>query len=68
MILASAAELAGSLDRKKVRDAVRQIKDFKGVTGTFNFDENGDPIDKDAVVLKYSDGEIIYVKTIKSAR
>jgi branched-chain amino acid transport system substrate-binding protein len=30
--------------REQVSTAVRAIKDFKGVTGTVNFDEKGDPV------------------------
>ena len=31
-------------DHKKIRDALAQIKDFKGVCGTFSFDEKRDPV------------------------
>ena len=65
MLLADAVERAGSLDRKKIRDALAVTRDLKGITGTYTFDGNGDPIDKDAVILKYQNGRIVYVKTIK---
>ena len=48
--------LTGNLlkDRKQVRDALVQVKDFKGATGTMTFNESGDP-EKCAVVVKISE-------------
>jgi len=49
-------------DRKCVRDALAQIKNFEGVTGTMTFTEEGDPI-KCAVIVKISDtGEFEFYK------
>ncbi len=41
----NAAKAAGNKKptRTAVRDAVRALKDFKGITGTINFDSKGDP-------------------------
>jgi branched-chain amino acid transport system substrate-binding protein len=41
----NAAQAAGNKKptRTAVRDAVRALKDFKGITGTINFDSKGDP-------------------------
>ena len=41
----NAAKAAGNKKptRAAVRDAVRALKDFKGITGTINFDSKGDP-------------------------
>ena len=49
-------ELTGDIavDRKCVRDALAQIKDFDGVTGQMTFTEQGDPI-KCAVIVKIND-------------
>ncbi len=41
-------------DRKCVRDALAQIKNFEGVTGTMTFTEEGDPI-KCALIIKIGD-------------
>lgn len=41
-------------DRQAVRDAMAKIKQFKGITGTMDFTEDGDPI-KCAVIVKISD-------------
>ena len=65
MVLADAIERAGSLDRKKIRDALASTKDFECATGTITFDENGDPMNKDAVILKLDKGSIAFVKSIK---
>ncbi len=51
-------------DRKCVRDALAQIKDFDGITGKMTFTEEGDPI-KCAVIVKISDaGEFEFYKQV----
>ncbi len=49
-------EITGDLavDRKCVRDAMANIKDFAGITGNMTFTEQGDPI-KCAVIVKITD-------------
>jgi branched-chain amino acid transport system substrate-binding protein len=49
-------ELTGDIkvDRKCVRDALAQIKDFDGITGKMTFTEEGDPI-KCAVIVRISE-------------
>ena len=65
MVLADAVRRAHSLDRKKIRDALAATQNFQGATGTISFDENGDPEDKDAVILKLEKGASVFVKTIR---
>jgi len=65
MVLADAIRRAQSLDRKKIRDTLAATKNFQGATGTITFDENGDPVNKDAVILKFENGTSVFVKTIK---
>jgi len=51
-------------DRKGVREALSQVKEFDGITGTMTFTEEGDPI-KCAVIVKISDaGEYEFFKSI----
>ncbi len=64
MLLEEAVNRAGSFDAKGIRDSLSRIKDFKGVTGTFDFTKGRDPFDKEAVILKYVNGEIIYYATV----
>ena len=62
----SAGKLTGKIkeDRKAVRDALAQIKDFKGITGDMTFTEEGDPI-KCAVIVKINNkGEYEFYKQI----
>ena len=63
MILADAIKRAGSIERKKVRDALAQTKDFDAVTGKITIDENRNA-NKSAVVLQVKGAEFSYVKTI----
>ncbi len=63
MILADAIKRAGSIERKKVRDALAQTKDYVAVTGKITIDENRNA-NKSAVVLQISGAEFKYVKTV----
>jgi branched-chain amino acid transport system substrate-binding protein len=45
-----AIEKAGSADRTKVRDALKDVS-FDGVRGKFKFDEKGDPTLQATVVI-----------------
>jgi branched-chain amino acid transport system substrate-binding protein len=49
-------EITGDLaaDRKCIRDAMAQIKEFPGITGNMTFTEEGDPI-KCAVIVRISE-------------
>lgn len=52
-----AMKRAGSTtDHKKIRDALAQMKDFKGVCGTFSFDDKRDPV-VDLILMKMKDGK-----------
>lgn len=51
-------------DRKAVRDALAQIRDFNGITGTMTFSGSGDP-KKCAVIVKISEkGEYEFYKSV----
>ncbi len=65
MLLADAIQRAGTLERSKIRDALAGTKEFRGATGIITFDENGDPRDKDVIIIKFEKGISKYVKTIR---
>ena len=65
MLFENAITRAGTLERDKTRDALAATRGFQGITGTITFDQNGDPLDKDAVIMKYENGAIKLVKSIK---
>jgi hypothetical protein len=50
-VLADAIRRAGGTDSQKLKDAINQTKDFKGVTGTITLDASRNAI-KPAVVLE----------------
>ncbi|WP_457571821.1 ABC transporter substrate-binding protein [Desulfovulcanus sp.] len=61
-----AGKLTGRVrkDRKLIRDAMANIKEFNGITGKMRFDEQGDPI-KCAVVVRIDDnGEFVFTKSV----
>ncbi|MCK5311231.1 MAG: ABC transporter substrate-binding protein [Desulfobacteraceae bacterium] len=63
-VLSNAVKKAGSLNRATIRTFLAKTKDFPGVTGKITFDENGDTIDKSAVIMKFENGSAIFQKTI----
>jgi branched-chain amino acid transport system substrate-binding protein len=63
MVLAEAVRRAGVAAPSAVREALAGIRRYRGVTGTFGFDENGDPVGKSAVVMRFQGGSAAYVKT-----
>jgi len=62
----SSGTITGDLkkDRKAIRDAFANIKEFEGITGNMTFTEEGDP-KKCAVIVRISDaGEFEFYKSI----
>jgi branched-chain amino acid transport system substrate-binding protein len=59
-ILAQAIEVGGT-DRKAIRDALAQVKDYDGITGKTSFNENRD-VEKEVVVLKIEGGKFMLVE------
>jgi branched-chain amino acid transport system substrate-binding protein len=51
------------INRLKIRDAIAQTRDFKGVTGIITIDENRNA-KKSAVVVKIEGGKVRFVETI----
>ncbi len=64
-LLADAIRRCGSTERRALRDALSATRDFKGATGNITFDRNGDPEDKQVIIIKFqTDGVRTYYKTI----
>jgi branched-chain amino acid transport system substrate-binding protein len=59
-----AMKRAPNLSGAAIRDAIASTKDFPGVAGTINLDENRDAV-KQAVILEVQDGKTKFVTTIK---
>jgi branched-chain amino acid transport system substrate-binding protein len=53
-------------DRVAILEAIRQTKNFEGVTGSFSFDENGDTDRTDMVGWAAKDGKFVYVQNISA--
>ncbi len=62
-LLLDAIRKAGGNDPLKIREALAAIKGFKGVTGEFTIDGNGDAV-KSAVILRIVDGRQKFVKVV----
>jgi len=64
MLMAHSISKAGSLNKSEIRNNIANINGYKGVTGTYSFDKQGDPQGKSAVILKYHNGKIIFVESV----
>ncbi|MCD4675805.1 MAG: ABC transporter substrate-binding protein [Desulfobacula sp.] len=65
LLIVEAIEHTNSLDLTKIRDKLTAIKNFEVITGTITFDKNGDPLNKDAVIVKFTQEKTKFVKSIK---
>ena len=63
MLLADAIRRVGSLEKEKIRMAIAGTRNFQGVTGTIDINENGDAV-KSAVVMKVANGKAEYYKSV----
>ncbi|MFH0783522.1 MAG: ABC transporter substrate-binding protein [Pseudomonadota bacterium] len=64
LILADAVKRANSIEPQNIRSALAETQGFKGVSGDITFDENRNPVNKSAVIVKFEKDTWVYVKTI----
>ncbi|HHZ02481.1 MAG TPA: ABC transporter substrate-binding protein [Tissierellia bacterium] len=64
LLIRDAIERAGSTDGVAIRDALRETKDFEGVTGIINFTEEGDADKNIAVIKTVENGQFVYIDTV----
>lgn len=64
MVVLDAIKRAGVKDRAKILEAVRNTKNFPGVTGTFSFDPNGDTTRTDMAGYLVKDGKFQFLRVI----
>lgn len=67
-LLADAIRRAGSANRTDIRDALAVTRQYQGATGVISFDENGNPRDKDVIIIRFRQGRRIFHKTITPGR
>ncbi len=63
-ILAQAIDKAGT-DPAALRDAVKAVKGYKGITGEYSFDDKGDGL-RQAYIGQIKDGKPVLAKSIKA--
>src|SRR5690606_8598892 len=59
-VILDAMDRAGKADRGAILQAMRDTRDFEGVTGVFGFDENGDPTITSLGGNEVRDGEFMF--------
>lgn len=65
-ILAAAIKSAGSIEPEAVRGAILGIKGYRGLEGTYDFDENGDGLHGYNIV-RNEGGKIVFIKRVDFA-
>lgn len=63
MVLADAIKRAGSTDPAAIRKSLAKT-DYMGATGKITFDENGDPIEKPAIIIEFKNNTRVFKKTV----
>ena len=63
LLLSDAIQRAGSIDRRKIRDALAATKNFDAVTGRITINEKRDAA-KTAVIITVKNGQFKYVESI----
>lgn len=63
MILADSLKRAGSTDAEKLREAIGQTKDYKGITGTITIDADRNA-SKSAVILSIGNGGFQFLESV----
>ncbi len=58
-LLADAVRRAGSAAPEAIRNALAETRDFKGITGTITFDDNGDP-EKPVVMIRFGPDATVF--------
>jgi len=62
-VLALAINNAKGLEPQKIREAILSVKDYRGVEGTYNFDQNGDGL-RCYNIVKNDNAKIVFIKHI----
>jgi branched-chain amino acid transport system substrate-binding protein len=64
-LLADAIRRCQSVTSEKIRDALAATSGFRGATGSFSFDANGDPVNKGASILRFEADDWIFHKAFE---
>lgn len=64
MVLAEALNHCQCTEREEVRDALFSMQAFSGATGEIQFDEHGDPRNKEVIILQFEEKNPIFVKSL----
>jgi branched-chain amino acid transport system substrate-binding protein len=65
MLLVDAIRRAGATEPARVRAALAATRDFPGATGPITFDDNGDPVGKEIIIVKYLHGTTVFTAAVK---
>jgi branched-chain amino acid transport system substrate-binding protein len=65
LLFEDAVRRAASVSPDKIREALAATRNFRGATGTITFDKDGNPLDKEASILRYQDNSWVFVKSVR---
>ncbi len=64
-LLSDAIGRANSLNPEKIRDALADTRDYQGATGQYTFNAYGDPVNKGASILRFTNGKWVFYKAFE---
>ncbi|HBD09973.1 MAG TPA: hypothetical protein DCZ69_17115, partial [Syntrophobacteraceae bacterium] len=67
-LIADAIHRAGSVNPEDIRVALSRTKNFHGITGQIEFDENGDPHSRQLVILRFEREGPVFHKVVRLDR
>lgn len=64
-LIVGAINHSESLDPEKIRNALAATRNYHGATGQISFNAYGDPINKGASILRFTDGQWVFYKAFE---
>ena len=68
LLFADAIRRAKSTNPETIRDALASTSGFQGATGNYTFDDDGNPINKGASILKFDNGHWRFFKAFEPGK
>ena len=65
MLLKNAIETCGSTEKRKIRDSLLAMGPFQGATGVITFDDQGNPEQKQVIIVQFQDNLPMYVQALR---
>lgn len=65
MLLKKAISSCNCLNKSKIKEFLQKIESFRGATGVISFDDQGDPKEKEVIIIQFKDNEPVFIEAVK---